>query len=188
MAAYLLTCECGKQVPIELGQAGGKVACSCSKQLDVPTLRQLRQLPQAAAEQAKTSSGSWGTRQGWVTACLVIAAVLAAWSVWIFWHQPAQPKFEADVYLTSVDKVLQAWTPADAWHRWLEYYKPLAERGLPVFQAGNAAQIEGQIAHDRFRRGMLMSIAGVFAAVAATVYFWPAAAPLAAPRREARRP
>ena len=42
------------------------------------------------------------------------------------------------------------------------------------FQAGNAAQIEGQIAHDRFLRGMLMSIAGVFAAVGATIYFWPA--------------
>lgn len=139
-------------------------------------LRQLRQLPQAAAEQVKVSN-SWGTRQRWVTASLVIAAVLAAWSVWIFWHQPAPPKFEADTYLTTVDSTLKGWTPADAWHRWLEYYKPLAERGLPLFQAGNAAQIEAQIAHDRFLRGMLMSIAGVFAAVAAAVYFWPAPTP-----------
>jgi hypothetical protein len=187
MAAYLLTCGCGKTVPVEIGQAGGRVACSCGTQLDVPTLRQLRQLPQATLEQ-KPSSGSWGTRQGWIAASLIVVAALLAWSAWSWWTGPAQPKFVAADYMASVDKHLKEWTPADSWKRWIEFYRPLAERGLPFFQASNAADIQRQIAHGRFLRRMLWSVAGIFAGAAVAVAFWPQPARLAATRREARRP
>jgi hypothetical protein len=172
MASYLLTCDCGKTIPVELGQAGGRVGCSCGMQLDVPTLRQLRQLPQATTDQ-KSSSGSWGTRQGWITVSLIVIAVLLGASAWTWWNQPAQPVFVADDYLANVEKSLTDWTPTDAWKRWIEYYRPLAERGLPIFMAGNAGQIEAEIARAKFLRGTLLSIAAVFAAAAAATYFWP---------------
>ena len=47
MTKYLLTCECGKTVPVEVGQAGEQVACQCGAKLDVPPLRKLRHLPVA---------------------------------------------------------------------------------------------------------------------------------------------
>jgi hypothetical protein len=172
MASYLLNCGCGKTVPVEIGQAGGRVSCSCGTQLDVPTLRQLRHLPQAKVEQTQ-SRGSWGTRQGWIAASSIVVAALLAWSAWSWWTEPAQPKFVAADYIALVDAHLKEWTPADAWKRWIEFYRPLAERGLPVFQAGNAAEIESRITHARFLRRMLWSVAGIFAAAAAAGVFWP---------------
>ena len=47
MTKYLLTCECGKTVTVDIGQAGEQVACQCGAKLDVPPLRKLRHLPAA---------------------------------------------------------------------------------------------------------------------------------------------
>ena len=78
MAAYLLPCSCGKTVPVEVRQAGGRVTCSCGTQLEVPALRQLRQLPQQQAVGQPRSASSWGTRQGWVAVSLIVVAFLVA--------------------------------------------------------------------------------------------------------------
>jgi hypothetical protein len=43
-AQYLLPCECGKTTPIDTSQAGSSVACVCGKQLEVPSLRVIREL------------------------------------------------------------------------------------------------------------------------------------------------
>ena len=77
MAAYLLTCDCGKTVPVEIGQAGGRVACSCGTQLDVPTLRQLRHLPQAdgRTEARRPAVGARGKDA--IAASLIVVAALA---------------------------------------------------------------------------------------------------------------
>ena len=42
---YLLSCTCGKDVPIETAQAGGNVLCDCGLSLKVPTLLQIKKLP-----------------------------------------------------------------------------------------------------------------------------------------------
>jgi hypothetical protein len=162
-------------VPVDVGQAGGRVACSCGAQLDVPTLRQLRQLPQEKTEETG-SRASWGTRQGWIATTLIIAAALLAWAAWSRWTQPRQPKFVAEEYLASVDENLKKWSPEDGWNLWIQFYRPLSDRGLPVFHAHNAAQIETEIAEARFLRGMLVSIAVVFAAAAAAIAAWPKSA------------
>ena len=51
-AHYLLPCSCGNKVRVDVGQAGGQVACTCGKTLAVPTFRGLKQLevapPQAS--------------------------------------------------------------------------------------------------------------------------------------------
>ena len=173
MAAYLLPCSCGKTVLVEMGQAGGRVTCSCGTQLEVPTLRQLRHLPQQQAVGQPRAASNWGTRQGWIAASLIAIVILVGWSAWSWWREPSQPKFVAADYMEIIDKHLKDMKPAEAWNRWIEYYRPLADRGLPVFQAGNAAQIEGTIAHERFLRRMLLTIAGIFAAAAAAGVFWP---------------
>ncbi len=43
-AQYLLPCDCGATTPVETNQAGNTVICSCGKQLEVPSLRAIREL------------------------------------------------------------------------------------------------------------------------------------------------
>ena len=63
-------------------------------------------------------------------------------------------------------------TPAGAWQAWIEFYKPMAEHGFPVFQASNIAKIEQIIAERQLLRRILWIVAGVAAAVALAAVFW----------------
>lgn len=47
---YQLPCSCGKSIPIEVSQAGQMVHCSCGAQLEIPTMRLIRQLQPVEAE------------------------------------------------------------------------------------------------------------------------------------------
>jgi len=66
-AQYFLPCSCGQKVRVEPAQAGGQVACSCGKSLNVPTLRGLKQLELAPPDQAsarRSAAGKWGPVRG----------------------------------------------------------------------------------------------------------------------------
>ena len=54
-ARYLLPCECGETVTIEVSQAGQTVTCSCGRSLLAPTLRAIKKL-QPAAESAPAAA------------------------------------------------------------------------------------------------------------------------------------
>jgi hypothetical protein len=172
MSKYLLTCGCGKTVPVDVGQAGGQIACSCGNQLDVPALRQLRQLPQEKVAEAVARS-TWGTRQGWITVTLIATGILLAWSAWTWWNQPVQPKFVVEEHMADVDRFLKQMKPVDAWERWVGFYRPLSERGLRMLHAYNAAEIHQKIIDTRFFRGVLLALAAIFAATSAAIAFWP---------------
>lgn len=177
MATYLLNCYCGKTVPVELGQAGGQVGCSCGAQLDVPPLRKLRHLPQTTVEDTR-SGGSWGARQGLIAASLIVLTAATAWSVWIWWKEPVVPKFAAAAHAARMNTVEeQLKTPSGGWEAWIAYYRPLAERGFSVFQVANLAQIEAEIAHKRFLRRTLWIVAAIFAVIAAAAAFLPRSRP-----------
>ena len=47
MSTYLLTCECGLDVPVQVAQAGDQLTCSCGAPITVPNLRDVKQLPLA---------------------------------------------------------------------------------------------------------------------------------------------
>lgn len=59
---YLLSCSCGRTIPVGVSQAGSTVVCSCGKSLDVPTIRGLKALPPdkeaAAATFAKPAAAT----------------------------------------------------------------------------------------------------------------------------------
>jgi hypothetical protein len=69
-------------------------------------------------------------------------------------------------------------TPAGAWNAWIEYYRPMAEHGIPVFRLGNAMQIEMAIADARFLRWLLWALAAIFAVIAAGAAFRPKPVPV----------
>jgi len=187
MAKYLLACGCGKQVPVEVGQAGGRVGCSCGAQIEVPPLRKLRHMPLEKAEEKDLAAG-WGLRQGVIAASVISAAVMVAFNAWSWWTQPTVPRYDPVAHERSVDENLKKLTPAGAWLAWVEYYRPLAERGFLVFEPSNKAEVEREIAHRQFLRRTLWIAVAIFAAIAAAAAFWPAPAKTRRPGdKETRR-
>jgi hypothetical protein len=66
MPQYLLPCSCGEKIRVEPAQAGGLVACSCGQTLTVPTLRGMRALTEAPADQSvsRRRGDRWRPIQG----------------------------------------------------------------------------------------------------------------------------
>jgi hypothetical protein len=133
----------------------------------------MRHLPLATAE-ANRAAARWDARRGVIAANLIVVAALLAWVAWSWWTGVVEPRFDPEVHVRAVDENLKKVTPAEAWQWWIEYYRPRGEHGIPVFQAANLADIRRLIAHQRFLRWMILSVAGVFALTAAAAYFWPA--------------
>jgi hypothetical protein len=185
MPTYLLACKCGKSTPVEVGQAGGQVVCDCGARLDVPTLRQLRHLPQVqtAAAPAARVGRDWNVRKGVIAASLVAVALLTAIVAWSRWTEPTIPMFDPAVHTKGVDERLRTQTPAQAWEWWIEYYKPLAQRGFPIFQAHNEGVIQYQINRARFLQKSLLAVAGIAAVVGIAAAFWPQGKPGSKGRR-----
>jgi hypothetical protein len=172
MSKYLINCPCGKQVQVDVGQAGGKVTCACGNELDVPTLRNLRHLPQAEPDTAHASAG-WNPRKGIIAASLIIAGLLAAYAGWNYLTEPAVPKFE-DVYSNSVvDANWDKMNPVEAWTLWVDIYRPLAETGFHTYEHPHKAAIEEHIAFRRVLQSTLLVIAAVAVAIAITAAVWP---------------
>jgi len=77
---YLLTTPDGEQVPVQEKQAGERVTTPSGKQVEVPTLRELKKLPLApespTAERAAASAQGWTRELGLLfSAGLAIAAI-----------------------------------------------------------------------------------------------------------------
>lgn len=64
MTKHLVPCECGQAVAVETTQAGDDVTCACGRQVSVPALRSLRQLPRADAVADKPKVRGWSSTQG----------------------------------------------------------------------------------------------------------------------------
>lgn len=172
MASYLLSCECGKTVPVDVGQAGGTAVCDCGKHLEVPTLRQLRHLPKSEdPPTAGRPAKPWDARHGLVAAGSIGMIALLAWSGYVWWFEPKMQKFDLAARLKTVEEEIQ--TPAGAWKAWVEFYRPMAEKGIPEFRMMNADQIDRAIAQSRFVRFTLWALAFLCGFIALCGTLWP---------------
>jgi len=176
MAKYLLTCECGKMVPVDVGQAGGRATCSCGAQLDVPALRNLRNLP-LSKEDVGQSRAPWSARQGITAAGLILAALLAAYAAWDRFTEPTVPTFDPHHRITSVNQGLEKMTPLQSWQLWVQVYRPLAKSGFAVFEHPQAKAIEQHIAHRHVVQTVLLALAALCALFALSTAFWPSTPP-----------
>ncbi len=173
MSKYLVECNCGNKLPVEMGQAGGRVTCSCGNVVDVPPLRQLRHLPQAAGEMARPTS-TWNARKGLTTASLLLAGVLVIFNAVSWFTQPVVPQFDPVFYEHNVvDARLEKMTPVQGWTWWTEYYKPMAERGFSYLEFANRGIIERNIAERQSLRRTLWIFAAIAAGIALAATFWP---------------
>ena len=96
MPSYLLPCSCGRTVGVSTSMAGETVRCACGVDLQVPTLRGLRALPQAGGSGIDKA----GTTRAWtdrhrVTFVLAVAALAAgAVAAYLAVIRPQQPTIQ----------------------------------------------------------------------------------------------
>ena len=173
MSRYLLSCTCGKSVPVELRQAGEKVPCACGATLDVPPLRELRRLPAAMTTDAvATASSRWGVRQGAITASLIVAILLAIASALSWYTEPTLPRFDPAARTRIVEENLARLTAVAGWRLWVDAYLPLSRTGLREYEYPEADAIRQQIARHRFNEATMLIGAGIFVGMAAIVAVW----------------
>ena len=71
MSTYLLTCECGLDMPVQVVQAGDQLTCSCGARIAVPNLRDVKQLTLADV-QLDTPKREWNTVSGSIFAIAIV--------------------------------------------------------------------------------------------------------------------
>jgi hypothetical protein len=172
MSKYLLECSCGNKLPVEIGQAGGRITCTCGNLVDVPPLRKLRHL-QTDTPVVERPTSTWSARKGVITACLILAGALAIINAWSWFTQPKVPIFDPVAYQRDVvEERLKKITPTQSWLMWIEYYRPMAERGFSYLELANRGQIERTIAERQSLRRTLWIVAAIAAVIAAAATFW----------------
>ena len=173
MAKYLVDCACGRQHTVETRQAGESLVCECGTTVPVPTLRQLRQLPEARAETASTAASgpAWGGRQRAITVSLLLAAVcLAVVGVSRSLEMPV-PILDTAAYTKNVDRLVGTMSPLQAWERWQDTYEPLRTTGFEVYKHPAEAAIEKSLTWHHGVQLIALGLAALCGAIAVVTWF-----------------
>lgn len=109
---YLLPCPCGQTIPIEISQAGRSVTCaSCGESIEVPTMREIRQLEPVELPADEAPSGEWTTLRNSLfaggfaitTIALIFTAICLYKYVTLSKQQQVNENVDSwDVFYTSV--------------------------------------------------------------------------------------
>jgi hypothetical protein len=174
MPRYLLSCDCGNAVSVDVGQAGGHVACSCGKTLEVPTLRLLRHLPTEPSK-SELPRKSWNLRAGVVAALLTPAILLGIAALMIRLSEPTVPPFDLQGMHEQNLKEVDRMAPAEWFQMWSYRYRRTVENGFSVYQPPVDLATLRQIDQKRLVQKVLLSLAAVFAGGALIAALWPRA-------------
>jgi hypothetical protein len=108
---YLLPCPaCGNKLSVVAGQAGQLVRCTCGAEVEVPTIRGLRELEQVSEEPAGASR--WTARHSVAFFGLLILAGALAFSLYLHLRAPV---FDP----TGYENEVQASSPEQSWEHWM---------------------------------------------------------------------
>lgn len=142
-ATYLLPCHSGKTVEVTVANAGRTVVCPCGKQVDVPTLRELKKLPLAEVDAAagKSTASNWTLQQGVFFSLGLLLIMAAAVAVIVLgyyrWQiNTTKPEFREE-YLAGMDKRVMDQTAAQTLPMWDLFNQPLPpkeRRRPPLFE------------------------------------------------------
>jgi hypothetical protein len=180
---YILSCpKCQRDMPVESGQAGQMLHCACGQQVEVPTIRQLRQLRPADDEPAAVSR--WNRRHGYrfVGGVITAVALVLAGYVWLAWpvlydegaivrEIQSQAPFVSFLRLQSLEPPLP--TPASERVESAPQLAPSKKLLQQVEGAGpqNVAPQQAYISYEHLRTrrtlGQFLPFAGILAAVGA---------------------
>jgi len=120
---FLLTCQCGTEIPVRSTQAGGTVRCQCGLEVFVPTLRDLRQLPGASTlADDLTKRRNWQLSNGVLFAAGVPIALLCLgtfiYATYMRWPlELSKPDFREFQYERDIDTL----SLSESWDAWLSF-------------------------------------------------------------------
>lgn len=130
-ARYLLPCpDCGKQIPVEGGRAGGTTVCSCSKSVDIPRMGILRTYPQEASASlpvrsaAEVSSASWGMRQGMMLLGIILLLAGGIPALYRTVTFPKAPYRTEEQIKDFADVHFDKMTVTESWQFWKTFIEP----------------------------------------------------------------
>jgi hypothetical protein len=171
MPQHLLTCTCGRQIPVELSQAGEELRCTCGAAVSVPTFRQLRELPLAEVEPVKqVATHTWGARQGTIAASLIFAALLLLGAGISRYFEPVLPRFNPAAWNQSVSGEIDKLVPAEAWKIWTDNYRTLTHTGFTAMEHPATRAIREAIDQHRRIEFTLLGAAAFFGVVAGALW------------------
>jgi len=136
---YLLPCSCGKNIPVDVGQAGQMVTCACGAAIEVPTMLQLRKLRRVPVESTGQKPRSrWGPRQQMISigGLLVVGSIVWVCLLWHNWPQPQSASLDVDVLAAEYDEA----PAAEVWRHWRRVSQPLPEQLDETYFAARRAQ------------------------------------------------
>jgi len=119
---YLLPCECGKSIPVATSQAGSQVACECGAEMEVPTMRGLRELEREEEESPqagqKMREKSWDPRYGVGMLGAIVAVVAAIPGIVLLVQYPEKPTFDEDLMIQREHARIDRMPLPKAWQYW----------------------------------------------------------------------
>lgn len=120
MSKYLLPCECGKEIAVDVKQAGQQIACECGRLLEVPTLRGVRELePVREIGPSSRQTADWNSSRGMIFAgSLILFAIGGAVSYLGYAGLRATPNVSREVERESFDKSIDAMSLDEMYETW----------------------------------------------------------------------
>ena len=168
---YLLPCSCGRSVPIEVGQAGQSISCECGAALDVPTMRQIRELEQAPTDDSlpQEQTSTWSPRKGVILLGLVIAVASGGVGIYLWATRPQLFTYDLEASLKAIDEEIDALSPAATWVLWK---MGALKQGLVEYTMPAQDHLAAQIAmHQRFVV-VAFSVAGIGLVISIVALAW----------------
>jgi len=119
MTKFLLPCECGESVSIEIKQAGQIVSCACGRELQVPTMRGIRELAPADDAEAAVVR-SWSLTQGALFGCGVPIALIGLFIGGYYYRLQSQIDLRrpSDQDIEQWIGVVDEWSTEQLWAFW----------------------------------------------------------------------
>ena len=145
---YALPCSCGESLAVESRHAGGNLPCpKCGNQVDVPRLRELRQLAPVAASSAASGKPGWSRIQGQLFAAgLVMAAISFCSGLYTLdYRQGYQKMTQREDKPPVFEHDIQQITLIDSWEAWNKFKEiQITSRPQPihVFARGRVATMD----------------------------------------------
>jgi hypothetical protein len=132
-ARYMLPCSCGRNIPVELRQAGEIIKCECGTSVEVPTLGGIKNLQRVETDaEPKKATDIWttGHRLTFFGGLVILAGVVIGG--WLFWTRPVDPY--ANFTPEQMIQAAASRTPIQSLRLWqmlvssgLEHHKRAAE-------------------------------------------------------------
>lgn len=159
---YLLPCGCGENVQVDISQAGSTIPCVCGRELEVPTMRGLRELAQVETD--TTPKGDWSPTQGasFSLGLLLLLIGIGITGYAYRHYRVTTPLMGVDEHALYADE-LEKLTPSELFEDWQEIRREgLADRGQNLFVINRKYN---KLMRMRMAIGLCVAVAGLLAIV-----------------------